>query len=338
VQALLAAGDLERAAAEAQDAIAAGASRAEGLALLGEIFLRQGAFGEALDRFRQARELDGSLRDALAGEVRALVQLGRGADASEAAETLLSAAPGDVDTMLLAARVRSAASHPERALELLDIARHGAPMRADVLKQIGDVARAMGDAARAIDAYRHAVSLDGDLATARLELAALYAARGATAEAEAELEAALASLPTYVDAALQLAALRRLLGRPGETVALLVGVLQRDPWHLDALCSLGESLFLCGEREDARAAFARVLRFDPEHVGALYFDGVLLAEERRYEAAMARWARVVELEPAGEHARRARRDTRTAMDLQRIFAAQDRRGGERRPAERRGAA
>jgi tetratricopeptide (TPR) repeat protein len=211
-------------------------------------------------------------------------------------------------------------------------------MRADVLKQIGDVARVTGDADRAIDAYRHAVSLDGDLAVARVELAALYEARGAAAEAETELEAALASVPTYVDAALQLAALRRSVARPAETVTLLVGVLHRDPWHLDALCSLGESLFQCGQREDARAAFARVLRFDPEHVGALYFDGVMLAEERRYDEAVERWARVVALEPAGEHARRARRDTRTAMDLQRIFAARERRAGEHHSLERRGAA
>jgi cytochrome c-type biogenesis protein CcmH/NrfG len=123
--------------------------------------------------------------------------------------------------------------------------------------------------------------------------------------------------------------LRRAQGRPAETVDLLVGVLQRDPWNLDALASLGESLFLCQRRDDARQAFARVLRFDPEHVGALYFDGVLLAENRRYEEAIARWVEVIALEPAGDFARRARRDSRTALDLQSIFTSRTGSEGDR---------
>jgi hypothetical protein len=72
-------------------------------------------------------------------------------------------------------------------------------------------------------------------------------------------------------------------------------------------------------------------------VGALYFEGVLFAEERRYDDAVARWEQVVALEPAGEYARRARRDTRTALDLQRIFLARDQRPSAQR-RERRGAA
>ena len=63
----------------------------------------------------------------------------------------------------------------------------------------------MGDQARAVEAYRQAVSLDTDFVEARLELASLYAAHGATDDAEAELLAALASRPGSVEAALQLA-------------------------------------------------------------------------------------------------------------------------------------
>jgi cytochrome c-type biogenesis protein CcmH/NrfG len=100
-------------------------------------------------------------------------------------------------------------------------------------------------------------------------------------------------------------------------------VLQRDPWNLDALASLGESLFLSGRRDDARLAFGRVRRFDPDHVGALYFEGVLLAEAKQFDLALDRWSNVIALEPAGDFARRARRDTRTALDLQRIFASRE---------------
>jgi tetratricopeptide (TPR) repeat protein len=287
------------------------------------VFLRRGAHGEALDRFRQARQIDATSKAALAGEVRAFVLLGRGAQAIDLAEALALVAPQDVDALLLVARARADAGSPARALEALDLARKLAPARADVLKHVGDVARAMSNTARAIEAYRQAISLDGSVVAARLDLAALYAAHGAIEDAETELLAALASTPDSVDVVLQLAALRRGQRRPVETVELLVGVLQRDPWNLDALASLGESLFHSGRRDDARLAFARVLRFDTDHVGALYFDGVLLAEARRYDAAIERWTKVIALEPAGEFARRARRDTRTAVDLQRIFVARE---------------
>ena len=319
--ALLAAGNLEQAAAEIQRAFAGGADRAEGLALLGDVFLKKGAYGEALERYRHARQLDATSKSALTGEVRAFVLLGRGAQAGELAEALALVAPQDVDALLLVARVRADAGAPDRALQALDTARRLAPARADVLKHAGDVARFMGDITRAIDSYRRAISLDSGFVAARLELAALYAAQGAAESAEEELVAALSTHPSSVEAALQLAALRRSQRRHLETIELLVTVLQRDPWNLDALASLGESLFLSGRRDDSRLAFARVLRFDPDHVGALYFDGVLLAENRQFEAAFDRWSSVIALEPAGDFARRARRDTRTALDLQRIFAS-----------------
>ena len=319
----LASGEIERAAQEIQRAMHAGADQAEGLALLGDVFLRKGAYGEALDRYRQARQIDATSKAALAGEVRAFVLLGRGAQAIELAEALAVVAAQDVDALLLVARARSDAGASERALEALDTARKLAPARADVLKAVGDVARMMGDQVRAIDAYRQAVSLDAGFVAARLELATLYSASGAIEDAEVELVAALAAHPNSVEAALQLAALRRSERRAPDTIDLLVGVLQRDPWNLDALASLGESLFLSGHRDDARLAFARVLRFDPDHVAALYFDGVLLAEARHFDAALDRWSNVIALEPAGDFARRARRDTRTALDLQRIFSSRD---------------
>lgn len=326
--AAIAAGEFDAAAEAVRAAMEGGAPRARGLLLLGDVFQARGAHGEALERYRQARALDRTLVPALQGELRALIQLGRGAQGAEVAESLASLAGDDVDALLLVARVRADGGEPGRALEALDEARRLAPARADVLHQIGHVAREMGDGERAIDAYRHAIALDRDFAAARVDLAAVYVANGLTALAERELVEALASIPTYLDAALQLAALRRSLDRPAETIALLVAALLRDPWNLDALASLGESLFQCGRRDDARVAFARVLRFDRAHVAALYFDGVLRAEARQFDEALACWARVIALEPAGEYARRARRDERTARDLRRIFVARDPRGSD----------
>ena len=321
-------GLLDRASAEASRVLARGGDSIEGLTLLGDVFAKQGAYGEALDRYRGARAAATGTADAvlatrraLAGEVRVLIMLGRGGEARPLAEDLLTAAPADVEMLILAATARADGGDPAAALDALERARRGAPARADVLKQIGDVARSIGDFESAVESYRHALTLDPDFAVVRYQLAMILEMKGFNADAERELVGALDSVPTYTEAALSLASLRRRLRRHDESLALLVDLLQRDPYNLDALTSLGETLFDGGRRGDAAVAFARVLRFDPEHVGSLYFEGVLAADQHRYREAIERWRRVVDLEPASEYARRARRDSRTAVDLQRIFVA-----------------
>jgi tetratricopeptide (TPR) repeat protein len=102
-------------------------------------------------------------------------------------------------------------------------------------------------------------------------------------------------------------------------MSLLIELLQRDPYHLEGLNALGETLYEAGRPADAAVAFARVLRFDPDNAGALYFQGVLRAAQHRFRDAIVLWQRVLDLEPAGEYARRARRDMRTAADLEHIF-------------------
>ena len=82
-----------------------------------------------------------------------------------------------------------------------------------------------------------------------------------------------------------------------------------------------ERRMTAGRKRDAVHAFARVLRFDPAHAGALFHEGAILAEQRRYRDAIARWQRVIELAPSTDYARRARREIRTATDLQRVFGA-----------------
>jgi tetratricopeptide (TPR) repeat protein len=323
--ALAAQGDLERASAELRRAIAEGAPRDLGLVALGDVFLAHRAAGEALERFREARALSPALAAAWCGELRALVELRRYAEARDAAEWVDANRGDDVDALLLVAEVVAELDDSPRAQAVLARARRLAPMRADVLQAVGRVAHTMGDDLLAIESYRHAIALDEDFAACRVQLAELLQAAGLMEDAERELVAALASVPTYGDAVLALAALRREAGNAMGTIELLATFLERDPYHLDALASLGESLFLSGRRDDARFAVARVLRFDPEHVAALYFHGVLLAEGHRYDEAIVQWERVLELEPASPFARRARRDARTAHDLRRIFVGRPQR-------------
>jgi tetratricopeptide (TPR) repeat protein len=310
---------LDRAAAEVNRALARGAGAAEGLSLLGDVFSRQRLHGEALERYRQARRVNGVVPRAIAGELRSLLILGRADEAQGVADALLAVEGTSAESLLLAARARSLAGDHVAAKALLGEARRLAPARADVLKELGDVARASGDTTGAVAAYRGALDLDQDFAVVRYELARLLGGRGDFAEAEAELVAALDAVPTYVEATLELAKVRRRSGRAREAVRPLAELLQGDPHNLEALLSLGESLYELERPRDAAVAIERVLRFDPQHVGALYLQGALLVDQHRYREAIERWNRVVELEPNSDYARRAQRDARTAADLLRIF-------------------
>ena len=110
-------------------------------------------------------------------------------------------------------------------------------------------------------------------------------------------------------------------GRTDQALDLLIALLERDPYHFDALLALAETLLAIGRKRDALTAVRRILRFDPDHVGALYYDGILLTDQKRFREAIERWRKVIDLDPSSDFARRARREARTAMDLDAIFSA-----------------
>ncbi|HWZ57951.1 MAG TPA: tetratricopeptide repeat protein [Gemmatimonadaceae bacterium] len=319
----------DRAAAEVSRALLRGADRAEGMTLLGDVFVRQGLYGEALERYRDARRASGSSANgaaprAMMGEARALIAMGRASEAAPVAEDLLASAPDDVEALLLAASARVGAGDAEGALDALDNARRLAPDRPDVPQRIGDVNRARREWVAAMQAYYEALSLDPDLAVVRYELARLLAAAGRDREAEAELVAALDAVPTYVDAGLELAAVWRRTGRPDAALHILVELLERDLTLIPAMLALGELLFETGRRADAARAFGRLRRLEPGHPAALYYEGALLAEQRHYRDAIERWEQVIAADPDGRYARLARRDKRTAADLAQIFSPRPR--------------
>jgi tetratricopeptide (TPR) repeat protein len=312
-------GFYDRASAEINRALARGHDRADGLALMGDVFAKQGLYGEALDRYREALRIDPDLRDARVGEAWSLVRLGRSQEARPLAHMLVKEEPEEIEVLMLAATAYAEAGDPAAALDVLDTARRVAPMRAEIQQKMGDIARSLGDNEGAISAYRHALQLDADFAIVRFQLAKLLQTKGQLREAEQELVAALDAVPTYAEATLELATLRRKANRASEALPLLIELLQRDPYHFDALIALGETLLALGRKRDAVTAFTRVLRFDPSHVGALFHEGIILAEQRRYRDAIDRWQRIIDLSSTSDYARRARREIRTASDLQRVF-------------------
>lgn len=120
-------GLLERAAAELSRARGRGAAPAAATALLGDLFARRGLYGEALERYREARLLDPASTDAAAGEIRALLALGRTAEATPLADMLAQSGAAVVEAHVLRARVRLDVGDAVGALESVRQAQALAP-------------------------------------------------------------------------------------------------------------------------------------------------------------------------------------------------------------------
>jgi cellulose synthase operon protein C len=278
-------GRLELATSHAQHAAMRGARGAEVLLLQGEIFLRRGAAGEAVERFSNAlgeiaRDMPGEdepLRRALHGAARSLLELGRMPEAVEAAERLVELVPGDVEALRTLGEALARVHDFVRAALVLEQARLSAPDDANLLTQLGLAYAGAGDPEGAESALRRATILDAGAVAARSALGHVLAAENRLAEAEAEFEAALRTLPSYGDAAFGLAGLHERRGRLRQAIHVMADLLSVDPYRLDALNRLAELLARAGMVQEARYAYERVLRFDPHdgdaHAGLARLGG-----------------------------------------------------------------
>jgi len=316
-------GMMDLAVAEAMRAVQRGADRGQAATLIGDTYGRRGLYGEALERYREARTLDATNAAAALGEVKTLLALHRAAEALPLAEQLAATASEDVEVLVATAKARAATGDAAGALTALRQAQTRAPARADLHKLQGDIALKVGDRQGARAAYRASLDLDEGFVQVWLDLGRLHEQDEEWPDAQRAYEAALEALPTFHEAALALADLLRRSGKIQSAIVRLADMLEQDLYDMDALLLLGRALIDDKRNEEALEAFRRALKFDPEHTGALFYLGVTLAKLQRYAEAVAAWDRVTRIDPGGPFAQRAKQHARTAVDLQHIFSASD---------------
>jgi tetratricopeptide (TPR) repeat protein len=273
----LAQGQLELATEDAQRAGRAGADRREILLLQGEIYVRRGLAGEGVERFNAvlvdlaANGDSGSalLRRALYGAASCNLELGRMADAMEAAERLTSIAPEDVSAQRLLAQALVRVQDHARAVIVLEQARVRAPNDAGLLGDLGAAYLGARDLVRAEQALRAAIELDEFAVSARSGLGRILVMSGRHDDAAAEFRGALELIPSYGEAAFALIDLELGRGRLPAALSVLVDLLSVDPYHMEGLIRLGEVLEQARRPQEAVKAYQRVLRFDPGHSAAM---------------------------------------------------------------------
>jgi tetratricopeptide (TPR) repeat protein len=269
----MARGELDRAVMEAQRAISEGGDSIEPLVVLGELMLRQGLSGEALERFGQAlgsgpldpeavRGPNGQhVRSALLGRARALLDLDRIPDARSEAERLVGLVPEDVGAQRALAEAYVRSGDPRLAVGVLQRAREADPTNVALLTELGLACAAAGEMKTAEESLRRAVHLDDGAVAALTALARVLSDTGRATEGREHLRTALSLLPSYGEAGMALAELEWGAGRRHEAIVVLVDLLTADPYLLSALTRLGHALEEVGKREEAIVAYTRVLRF-----------------------------------------------------------------------------
>ncbi|MEJ2501706.1 MAG: tetratricopeptide repeat protein [Gemmatimonadota bacterium] len=259
-------GRLSRAADAASRAVALAPDDPGPRLVHGRVLLRQGLAGEAIERFDAViASRSATLRAAgLEGRVRALLELGRAADAVKAAREL-EAAGGPralrARALLQAGRVADAAAAYRDAVT-------AGETDAETLTGYGTALLELRRPDEAEPVFRRALEAAPGGA-ARVGLARSLEAVGDQARALSAYREALEALPSYAPAALGLAELAWRSGRRQEALRTLVAFLELDPTDVDALVRLGAWLGELGRQEQAERALERALTLDPEHAGAL---------------------------------------------------------------------
>lgn len=274
-------GKLDQATEETQRALREGADKREILLLQGEIYLRRGLAGEAVERFNAVlREIDSNddpgsgadqkiVKRALNGAARCFLELNRMTDAVEAAQKLVSIQPHDANALRLLGRALARVGDYQRAVIVLEQAREANPDDATLMAELGSAYHGANQLQKAEEALREAVELDEFAIGARVTLGRILAAAGKPDDAAAEFRSALEFLPSHGEAAFALADLEQQAGRVKHAIGVIVDLLSVDPYHLEGLVKLGQLLQAAGRPDQAKMAYDRVLHFDPGHNEAI---------------------------------------------------------------------
>lgn len=282
---------------------------------LGEFQLESGDPSGALDSFEAALGRDPENAEALYGCGRALVALGRVAEAeirlrsavkifSEFGPALYSLAlllrdvgKAEESLQLLERYRRHSNRWPAREDPLLDEVNSLKARPADYLRTGARLAEA-GQTREAIRLHLKAIELDPSLAQAHVNLIQLYASVGEVEQSIEHYEKALEIQPDQYDAHYNYGVLQFQLGNSQKAAKAFARVLEVNPHHSGALNNLGSIRMNEGRLEEAAAKFRLALSNAPEHQGARFnYSRVLAALGRLDEAVEQMETLLRRLEP-----------------------------------------
>ena len=253
---------------------------------------RRGARRKGNGSGGRTRDISASL-----GEITALLQGGRPADARGLCQSLLDEHPDNPQALNLGAIASFQTGDPRTAVTLLESALEHDPGFVDAHNNLGNVLKAEGDLARAEMAYRHAIEIAPLYFDAHFNLGIVLEAMGRPAEARDTYKRALDIQPDFLPAYLNTGNALKSLGKFDEALDYYRWVLEVEPENVDALNNMGAVYYELTRYEDAESTYRKALAIDAGHADTLYNLGVLLHDVERYDEAVQIYERAVAARP-----------------------------------------
>jgi tetratricopeptide (TPR) repeat protein len=274
--ALLRQGDLAGARRAAEMALRKQPRHPGVLQLLGVICCQSGETAKGAELLRESLRLDPSSATTRLNLAKALLALGRGAEA----ETVCAGGPGP-ELARMRGDICKAQHRLDDAVAAYRQALAQKPDFFEAWNNLGNTLRERGEHGGAVEAFQRAVALRPDNAVCRLNLGRALNSAQRFEEAIAAFDGAVRLDPGLADALFELGTTLAATGRHEESLAPLQAAARLDATDARPLAYLGLSLVALERVEEAEAVYRRALAVGPGTVEPCLFFGLLLEESNR---------------------------------------------------------
>jgi signal transduction histidine kinase len=149
----------------------------------------------------------------------------------------------------------------------------------------------------AVDAYKRAINLDHQYATAHHNLGAIYYKTGLFDEAQDEINEAISIRPDVARFYYTLGLVLKDDKRLAECIESFSKAIELDPNYIEAYSRRGSAYFYIGELEKAGSDLEQVVRIDTLFRDALYNLGVIYISLKKWDNANSVFQKQLELKP-----------------------------------------
>ena len=309
-------GDLEGARRAAEDGLRPDCAEPDLLQFLGHVCCRLGDFPSGAAHLRRALDLEPGNAAVRVELCRALLAAGN-LEATEAIAGAAEEIPPAAATELARMRAyifqtRGETAEAARCYEHIVAAEPG---DFESWNNLGNARRSAGDAEGAVEALRRSVSIRGDIAPIRMNLAGALGEAGRLEEGHAQVEQAVQLAPRESAPRIELGRVLARLGRPKQAADALEIAARDIPEDSEIRVELGLALAALDDLEGAEQAYRRAIALDPAAPAAwnqlaLLLDSLNRAEELGALIEEARSAGAEESELGFTRALHARREGR----------------------------
>ncbi|MCB1877875.1 MAG: PEP-CTERM system TPR-repeat protein PrsT [Chromatiales bacterium] len=295
-------GAMDEAAALLEDSVKRGEKDPQVLAMLGTVYLRQKNIDRGIELLERAVDQDPANQAAQGELASALIASGRGGDAVERLESIVSFGEESVDIDLLRILALMKTRDYDNALSRAVEFREKSPNQALGWVMEGVVLVAMDRHDEARTRFANALREDPAFHTAELNLASLDMLEGAMDSAKTRYENITRQDPKNLAAFLGLARIAKEKGEKPLMAVYLQKARAADPKAVAPRVALIDYLLEIGENLEAVVVARELVEQHPESLDSAQTLGLTLMKSGDLEAATGVFRRMTELAPEAPEA------------------------------------